>query len=232
MTQSIRFGLLLALLALAAPTFAAEAPATAPMPADPGRVPLPTADPGTAPSAMAGGEGAPPPMPGPGATPVPPAGAGVPPPATPIHGMVDVEFINPGDYSDINNGPFGYLRPPEVLAELNRYFVQLGEACLPAGTTLNVRVLNVRLAGVLAAERGHFRYPDARIMREAYWPSMRVDWQLQDAQGATLDGARETISDTNYLSRAGAYHRIEVQLPYEHTMLERWFGQRICRRAT
>jgi hypothetical protein len=158
------------------------------------------------------------------------AAAGVPSP--PDHGMVDVEFINPADYSDIDNGPFGFLRPQEVLAELNHYFVQLGEACLPAGATLTVQVLNVRLAGELAGERGHLRHPDARIMREADWPSMRVEWRLQDPQGATLDGDRETISDTSYLSRAGVYQRNEVKLPYEHIMLERWFGQRICRRAT
>ena len=198
MSQSMRIAFLLAIAALAMPSQAAQSPVS-PTPAT------------AAPVA---------------ATPPAETPAAVPPPSS--HGMVEVEFINPDDYSDINNGPFGLLRPPEVLAELNRYLVQMGEACLPAGTTLAVKVLNVRLAGVLAGERGHFRHPDARIMREADWPSMRVEWQLRDAQGATLGGARETISDTNYLSRASVYHRIEVKLPFEHTMLERWFAERIC----
>ena len=146
----------------------------------------------------------------------------------PTHGLVDVEFVDPDSFTDINNGPYGFLRPPEVLAELNRYFVTLGESCLPPGQTLSLRVLNVRLAGTLAGERGNLRYPDARIMREAYWPSMRVDYRLHDATGVTLAEARETISDTNYLWHAGVYARNDVKLPYEHTMLARWFAQRIC----
>lgn len=144
------------------------------------------------------------------------------------HAGVDVEFVNPDDFSDIDNhGNFGSLRPAEVLDVLNHELVTVGARCLPAGQTLALRVTDVRLAGRLGSERGDLRNPDVRLMREIDWPSIHLSWRLLDAAGSELGASTETVSDPSYL-----WHTAQIDerapLPYERRMLHAWLVNKFC----
>ena len=143
---------------------------------------------------------------------------------------VDVEFIDPEHFSDINNHvPLASPGPSEVLDILSRHLVMLGAHCVDSGQTLEIRVSDVRLAGQLAGARGHLRNPEVRILDEVDWPSLSLSWQLVDASGKVLRQARETVNDMDYLHHATMLDTAPEDLPHERAMLSRWFEQRFCR---
>jgi hypothetical protein len=152
--------------------------------------------------------------------------------AGPAAATVDVAFIDPAHFSDIDNhGPWGSLRPAEVLDVIGRQLRLLGARCVPADQTLELRVTDLRLAGELAAKRGHLAMGDARIMRDVDWPSMTVSWRRLDAQGALLEARQdETVNDMDYLRRIPAVDADPDSLPFERRMLTRWFERRFCAR--
>jgi len=142
---------------------------------------------------------------------------------------VDVEFIQPDGFSDINNnGSFGTLRPAEVLDILSRQMVKLGQGCIAPEQTLAIQVSDVRLAGRLGVESGLWCAPDVRIMREVDWPSITLSWQRTGADGTVLGAGKETLSDMDYLHHAISVNDDITTLPYERNMLAHWFDRRFC----
>ncbi len=151
--------------------------------------------------------------------------------ATLAHAVVDVTFISPEGFSDINHrGTFGQPGPSEVLDLFSRQLVKLGQACIAPEQTLEIRVTDVRLAGRSAWEAGWFQSPDpdVRILRDVDWPSVTLQWRRTGADGTLLSAGSESIADMDYLHHAYRVGDDSSSLPYERAMLSRWFEQRFC----
>lgn len=149
--------------------------------------------------------------------------------ATLVHGAVDVTFIRPESFSDINNrGAFGQPRPSEVLDLFSRQLVKLGQACIAPEQTLEIQITDVRLAGRPGWQAGWFQAPDVRILREVDWPSVTLQWRRTGADGSLLGAGSESIADMDYLHHAYRVSDDSSSLPYERAMLSRWFEQRFC----
>lgn len=141
-------------------------------------------------------------------------------------GATTVHFVDPQRYVDAGEREYDSARN---LATLERQLVQLGNACLGADETLELRVLDVDLAGREEWWQGPSY--DLRVMRDITWPRIELEYVWSDAAGALLGTGRERISDMNYLSRSAYVRsRSSDSLPYEKAMLSEWFDRRFCNR--
>ena len=142
----------------------------------------------------------------------------------PVAADVTVKFVEPDAYTDA--GRYGD-DVAHNLDTLERYFTHIGNQCLGQGQSLDLRVLDVDLAGRFEWWRpaGY----DVRIMRDITWPRMVVTYVWRDDAGQVLGEGQARIIDQSYLSRA-AYARIDTdELPYEKAMLRDWLGKTFCR---
>jgi hypothetical protein len=139
-------------------------------------------------------------------------------------GATTVHFVEPARYADAGDHEYDSMRN---LATLQRHLVKLGDACLGAGENLELRVLDVDLAGREEWWRGPSY--DLRVMRDITWPRIEIEYEWSDATGALLGQARERIADMNYLSRSAYVRsRSSNSLPYEKAMLRDWIDSRFC----
>ncbi|HXE37541.1 MAG TPA: DUF3016 domain-containing protein [Azonexus sp.] len=149
-------------------------------------------------------------------------------PALPAQAGVAVQFVEPQRYSDASS--HGYGSDNTTLRALEGHFRTLGERCLKPGEQLDIRVLDVDLAG--QPEWWHRATSDVRVMREVTWPRLDLDYIWRDGNGRVLGEAKnEHLSDMAYLWHS-AYVRMDRDaLPYEKWMLRDWFEERFCRRS-
>ena len=84
-----------------------------------------------------------------------------------------------------------------------------------------MEVLDVNLAGDFPPSQSLSN--EVRIMRDIYWPSMKVRYTLK--RGGKESKAEATISDPGYL-QSGPLCSGEA-LCYERRMVQRWFGKEL-----
>lgn len=143
----------------------------------------------------------------------------------PAAAEVRVEFVAPEHYTDA--GTYGEDRALNLRA-LAQHLEHFGQQCLGEGESLELRVLDVDLAG--REEWWHRSGYDLRVMRDITWPRIDLQYLWRDRDGRTLGEARERVADPSYLWRS-AYVRSDTEmLPYEKAMLREWFEKRFCRR--
>lgn len=146
-------------------------------------------------------------------------------PALAARAEVTVQFVDPQRYTDAGEGGYGAER--SALRALERHLKTLGGRCLQQGETLELRILDVDLAGRYEWWRsGGY---DARVMRDITWPRIDLEYVWRDQAGKLLGQAHERVSDMNYLWRSPYVRYDSEPLPYERAMLRDWFERRFCR---
>lgn len=138
---------------------------------------------------------------------------------------VTVQFEEPQRYTDGGEG--GYGAEDRTLRTLERYLKTLGGRCLGEGEALELRILDVDLAG--RHEWWQYSGYDVRVMRDITWPRLELEYVWRDRAGQVLGEARERVSDMNYLWRSPYMRYDSDPLPYEKAMLRDWFERRFCR---
>ena len=137
---------------------------------------------------------------------------------------VKVSFIAPERYNDRD------FRFPErrngLLKEFREIFDRLGGRYLKPGQTLEIQVLNIRLAGEYEPWRTGF--DEVRILRDVTPPRVRLRYTLREG-GKVLRRGEEVVSDMNYLMRSTP--RLPIgRLEHEKDMLRSWFRARFASR--
>lgn len=146
-------------------------------------------------------------------------------PALAAPAEVTVQFVEPQRYTDGGEGGYGAER--NTLRTLERHLKAQGGRCLQQGETLDLRILDVDLAGRYEWWRsGGY---DIRVMRDITWPRIDLEYVWRDRDGQVLGQARERVSDMNYLWRSPYVRYDSEPLPYERAMLREWFERRFCR---
>jgi len=140
------------------------------------------------------------------------------------HADVTVGFVQPERYTDAGN--YGYDAERNLRA-LERHLTTQGSRCVKTGETLELRILDVDLAG--RNEWWHRGAYDLRVMRDITWPRIDVEFVWRDAAGTVLDEGRERVADLTYLWRSAYVRGDSDTLPYEKAMLRDWFDRRFCR---
>lgn len=130
--------------------------------------------------------------------------------AAPAAGTVQLNWVQPEQFTDIGPGPADRTRQLAVLGQQLR---ELGHQ-LPDDQSLVLEVLDVDLAGRM--EWGQFQ--ERRVLRDnGDGPRLQLRWRLQ-AGASTLSSGEATLSDLSYLARSRP-----GELAYEKRMVERWF---------
>jgi hypothetical protein len=148
--------------------------------------------------------------------------------SAPTHAIVEVAFIEPGDYTDgaVRGGLFGSGGLGTVNA-VRQHLAMLGDNNLSPREALRIEVLDIDLAG----RYEWWRFPfDARIMRSSSVPAIEVRY-IYYVDGKIVDEGEERITDMNYLqgTRTG---KPGGPLKYEKRMLDRWFRDRFVNRRS
>jgi hypothetical protein len=144
---------------------------------------------------------------------------------TAVAGSVEVDFIDPQQYTDLG----GYGSSPDPLPILARHLQQLGAQCLAPEDRLRIRMLDIDLAGRQEWWRGA-AYTDLRVMRDITWPRMQLEYDWLDGNGTLRKQTQARLADMNYLQLG---HRIPTRnevYGYDKAMLGRWFEQEFCSR--
>lgn len=142
-----------------------------------------------------------------------------PAPAAPL---INVQFADPGQYTDASLGG-GAATERRVLDIVARHLQDLGQACLPAGASLDITVLDIDLAG-----RQEWSRQNLRVLRESDWPRVEIAYVFRQPPSPPVT-FRERISDMNYLWSGGAARTDPQPLPYERAMLAAWFEKSFCK---
>ncbi len=125
-------------------------------------------------------------------------------------GKVEVQWLEPGQFSDAERNPIDRER---VLQDLAAYMQGLGRR-LPDGQTLTLAITDLDLAG----EVEPIGWRDMRVLRGgADWPRMKLHFTLA-AEGRTLKQGEVHLSDMGY-----GFSRHQESLGYEKRMFDRWF---------
>ena len=152
-----------------------------------------------------------------------------------------VTFVNPENFRFI--GRYGDAHEAATnQAELAHHIEHLAATKLPADQTLDVEVLDVRLAGradswpyalqdlPLVPSRANLPLGnEIRVMRpQGTWPSIKLRYQLKRGEQVVASG-EEYDNDMRYLDRANSYPSDDA-LRYEKQMLDRWFQSKLIQR--
>lgn len=134
---------------------------------------------------------------------------------------VAVAWTDPEAFSDIRlSGNRWEARRGEWVEQIARYVRQRAERELPAGSTLDVTIRDIRRAGMYEPWNGP-RYDHVRIIKDQYPPRIDLDFVLRDASGTVIaEGPRE-LRDMGFLSRAGSAMNSDA-LRYEKQLIDDW----------
>jgi len=140
--------------------------------------------------------------------------------------QVEVRFDHPEKFRDASLDNRVYTRgaDPQVMKALTQHLQKLGQRYLRPGQQLVIDIRDIDLAGQF--EPWHSQAYDVRFMREVTWPSIDLDYTLQQPGQPALK-AQEHLSDKMYLSRPGRLGNND-RLYAEKAMLGDWFRQRFA----
>ncbi|MDC8785935.1 DUF3016 domain-containing protein [Roseateles koreensis] len=137
--------------------------------------------------------------------------------AFPVCAAVEVRFVSPEKFSDIN---FSAGDREQALRGLQSIIRELGEHHLP-GYDLVIDVNNVDLAGEV---RPVGRNMDmVRVMSNVTSPAIDLSYVLS-AGGKVLRSGQANLRDMNYMDGIGRIDSSE-SLRYEKKMLDDWFAR-------
>jgi hypothetical protein len=140
---------------------------------------------------------------------------------------VTVVFVEPQRFTDIQASAARSEKGSQaILDEIERFMRATGEAQIPAGFTLDIRVTDIDLAGEFEPVRGP-QFERTRFMRDVYWPRFDLGFVLRDAEGRVVKEERRTLRDLNYLTRSRLVS--DDYLRYEKALLRDWLRQEFPR---
>ena len=114
---------------------------------------------------------------------------------------VTVTFVQPEKFTDASGEDFNDDRDREhVLASLKTHVETMAQRYLAAGQSLEVRFVDIDLAGAFESWRGP-EYDRIRILREIYPPRMTLEFRLLAADGKVLSEGKRKLSTLGYLMR-------------------------------
>jgi Protein of unknown function (DUF3016) len=125
-------------------------------------------------------------------------------------GKVEVNWIEPAQFSDVGHGSIDREQTLKALAE---HFVLLARR-LPDGQTLKLDVSDVNLAGEMSPNLAK----NFRILRgRADWPTMELKYELS-AEGRSIKSGQAHLADMGYMFKPTGDN-----LGYEKRMIDAWF---------
>ncbi len=134
---------------------------------------------------------------------------------------LEINWIEPDKYRDIDPGNSSKKRfHKRVFESLENQFKKQAIK-LPENYKMKISVTDVDLAGDI-------RYATAesiRIVKDLYFPSMHLSYELLDKEQMSLAAAEIEIKDMGFLQGTHSASRKNDFLYYEGKMIEDWFNK-------
>jgi hypothetical protein len=141
------------------------------------------------------------------------------PATTSPESRVSVVFVEPQTFTDVKVTRWGG-NSANLLDELQQFMRATGEARVPAGLRLEIRVTDIRLAGNIEPGRGP-RLDNVRIVRSIYPPCIKLEFRVTDGKGAVVKEGKRELTDAAFLMRDP--WPTDDYLRYEKNLLRDWF---------
>lgn len=143
------------------------------------------------------------------------------PRALPAEGRVAVEWADPAGFTELKySGNPWEARRGNWVFDLAEHLRESAEEHLPAGQRLQVRITDIRRAGMYEPWRG-MQLRDVRIMRDHYPPRMELSFERVDGDGRVVESGERSLVDGAYLMRSSPIGGTDP-LRYEKAMIDRW----------
>lgn len=133
-----------------------------------------------------------------------------------LAGPVQVEFVQPETFTDAGDGDREANTSLQAIAD---YLQWLGQRYLPPEQSLEIKVLDVDLAGKVHPT---LRWGIVRVVgKPVDWPRIKLHYRLH-ADSKTLRSGDASIADMAYSINLGSYTGLDA-LSAEKRMLKSWF---------
>lgn len=134
---------------------------------------------------------------------------------------IAVQWTDPEAFSDIrHSGNRWEARRGDWVEQIARHVRKRAERELPAGTTLDVTIRDIRRAGMYEPWRGP-QMDHVRVIKDHYPPRIDLDFVLRDAEGRVIaEGPRE-LRNLGFLQR-GTTGMNSDALRYEKQLIDDW----------
>jgi len=112
---------------------------------------------------------------------------------------IQVTFVDPEKFTDFTSEYLGRDSGREHLSEEFRKHIEwLGNQLLPEGQRLEVRFVDIDLAGDFEPWRGP-QYDDIRIVKDLYPPRVDLEFRLLAADGSVVREGRRELRDLGFM---------------------------------
>lgn len=150
------------------------------------------------------------------------------PAATPVAEPIQVTFVAPENFTDFRDSYFSTERGMEhLMGELRKHIVRTASPHLAPGQQLEVRFLNIDLAGDFEPWRGP-NFDDIRIVKDLYAPRMQLEFRLLNADGTVAQEGKRDLHNMAFMMSVTSW--ANDPLRYDKDMLTDWI-RREFRRA-
>jgi len=132
---------------------------------------------------------------------------------------VEVKWTEPSKYRDVKPSNSGSRKhfEEQTFKNLENHFTKLASQ-LPENQTLKIEVTDVDLAG----DVNHGGINRLRIIKEIYFPRIKLSYELIDNDKKSLVSGDVNLKDMNFMMGSRLKYRND-SLGYEKKMLDDWF---------
>jgi hypothetical protein len=130
-----------------------------------------------------------------------------------------VVFVQPQHFTDMTYSK-DFHTSGALLDELHKFMRETGEIYVPAGLQLEIKVLDVDLAGDFELWRGP-QFDHVRIIRAIYSPRISLEFRLINGSGDLVSAGKRVLYDVAYQQRI--VRPSDDYLRYEKDILRDWF---------
>jgi hypothetical protein len=134
---------------------------------------------------------------------------------------VSVVFIEPEKFTDARRAS-AEPTSPAILRELEKYLVDRSTLYVPEPMMLNIRIVNIDLAGDFELFRGPHA-DQVRVTKDLYPPRIVLEFELLKSPEKVIKAGKRELTDMDYQLRV-VYPR-EDYLRYEKELLSDWLRQ-------
>lgn len=113
---------------------------------------------------------------------------------------VEVTFVSPEDFRDFTQSHVSKDDGQEwMMSEFRAHLVNQARSLLQPGQRLEVRFLDIDLAGDFEPGRLHPSGENIRYLKDIYPPRMTIEFKLTGADGKVLSEGKRKLSELGYL---------------------------------
>ncbi len=132
---------------------------------------------------------------------------------------VVIDWHQPDQYTDLGTHFHDHTNLNTFKKELEPYVVRIANDHLPDGTTLELTITDVDLAGEFEPWRPE---TDVRIVRTVYPPRMSLQYSVFDVRGELVDSGEADIVDPTFDFNIGQRFLSQDRFFYERDLIASW----------